>query len=77
MMLKNKGDTYSKLITYFVSYALEIIYVYSIYIVEILHNGVLLCISSQFHIHKIGHGGGIHTLEINKLYKSGLDFLFC
>ena len=82
-MLKNKGNKYSKLITYFVIYALGIMYIYRIYVVEILHNDVLYRVSlpkSTFKdITKYHDRGGIYTHKYinSKHCKSELGFLLC
>lgn len=64
-MLKNKGNKYSKLITYFVIYALGILYIYRIYVVEILHNDVLCRVSLPKSTFK----------DITKLATTGVVFI--
>ena len=51
-MLKDKGNKYSKLITYFI-YTPEVIYIYSISLAEILDNGIPLPNSTSKDITKL------------------------
>ena len=60
-----------------ITYALEVIYVHCICMVEALYNAVLLGFSPQ-HCHcgvtlvaRNEPGGSIYTIEISKFYKSG------
>lgn len=66
---------------YFLLLSSEVTYIcYCIYMIQIVYNDVLLCISSQVHIQslwelEICHGGNIYVKEVDNCYKLGLDLL--